>query len=163
MIHFRRSLDRVKFGLILRARKHDLRRLSTIRHLQFPAISPAQTPRLSGRQRSVADLPIHLQPLVGPASSFSSLSLGPISPKPSHVEIVCSRPFHLVRRSHFDAFPSTSPTEFLGLFQKCSSNTNGPHFWNDIELSDHTELSSSINREALTQCDDAASAPLMII
>jgi hypothetical protein len=36
IIHFRRSLDRVKFGLILRAQKHDLRRLSTIRRLQFP-------------------------------------------------------------------------------------------------------------------------------
>src|SRR4030042_1350497 len=42
IIHFRRSLDRVKFGLILRARKHDLRRLSTIRRLQFSTISPVQ-------------------------------------------------------------------------------------------------------------------------
>jgi hypothetical protein len=40
IIYFRRSLDRVKFGLILWAQKHDLRRLSTICRLQFSAISP---------------------------------------------------------------------------------------------------------------------------
>jgi hypothetical protein len=66
MIRFRRSLDRVKFGLILRARKHDLRRLSTIHRLQFSTISPVtdhfSNPSVKGLDFTTkTDCALHLQ------------------------------------------------------------------------------------------------------
>jgi hypothetical protein len=68
IIYFRRSLDRVKFGLILWAQKHDLRRLSTICRLQFSAISPVtdqfSNPSVKGLRPDFitkTDCAIHLQ------------------------------------------------------------------------------------------------------
>jgi hypothetical protein len=70
IIHFRKSLDRVKFGLILRARKHDLRRLSTIRCLQFSTISPVQFSNPSVKElrpdfTTKTDCAVHLSYLRG--------------------------------------------------------------------------------------------------